>query len=374
MSASQSKPSPDPTRTPQNGESFAPYGQLVRSLLPRASSVALFDAQGKLLWSSDQTTGPDLINSVDETLSAARTSPESTGQLRLLPGNVPVYLCWLRDDAARLLSVMTVVCRPNGDHDAEGRGFSFAYALLRPAIECLRRELVSRAAIDQLNRTVSAMDKDLELLLADGAGAPPASASGESGPSRAADELRSLLHQALEHLRASTAALIVPDKSIALVCPADQPPADTQLVARAHRQLLAMAQMRREPILINRLAPNSAFGAVPYRILSCPLRSRANRTVGVLVLFREEMFTERDARLGDILARKAMGLIESCYDILTGLYTRPAFEQRVRAVVSGSKPGSPWSALYIDGDQLHVINDNFGMHVGDAVLGRLAEL
>jgi diguanylate cyclase (GGDEF)-like protein len=30
--------------------------------------------------------------------------------------------------------------------------------------------------------------------------------------------------------------------------------------------------------------------------------------------------------------------------------------------------------LYIDADQLHVINDSFGMHVGDSVLGQLGEL
>ena len=38
--------------------SFEPYVQLVSSLLPRASSVALFDAKGELRWSSEPTTGP----------------------------------------------------------------------------------------------------------------------------------------------------------------------------------------------------------------------------------------------------------------------------------------------------------------------------
>jgi diguanylate cyclase (GGDEF)-like protein len=365
-----SPPRNDSTPTPDPWDSFEPYVQLVRSLMPRASSVALFDAKGALRWSSDTTTGPDLVNVVDDALATARSAPDSAGVLRMLAGNLPVYLCWLRDDLAQLLAVVAVVCRPSGDHDTDARSFSFAYALLRPALECLRRDLIARAAIDGLNRTVSARDKDLELLLADGTADHP---SAEGG----ADDLKGILQQAVEHLRCSTAALIVPDKSIALVRSHGERPADMQLVARAHRQLLSMAQMRREPVIINKLAPNSSLGILPYRILSCPLRSLAGRTIGVLALFREDLgedFVDRDARLGDILARKAVGIIESSYDALSGLYTRPAFEQRVRGVVADKGGARHWSALYIDVDQLHVINDNFGMHVGDTVLGQLGGL
>jgi diguanylate cyclase (GGDEF)-like protein len=360
-------------------DSFEPYVQLIRSLLPRASSVAIFDTKGNLRWSSETTTGPDLINLVDDALSTARTAPDSAGQLRVLEGNMPVYLCWLRDDAARLahgssglLAVLAVVCRPTGDQDVDARSFSFAYALLRPAIECLRRDLMARVAIEDLNRTVTALDKDLELLLADGAADHP------SQRDDGADDLKGILQQATEHLRCATTALIVPDKSIALVRSRNKErPADMQLVARAHRQLLSMAQMRREPVIINKLAPNSSLGIIPYRILSCPLRSLSGRTIGVLVMFREELgedFADRDARLGDILARKAVGIIESSYDALTGLFTRPAFEQRVRGAVADKNGSRHWTALYIDVDQLHVINDNFGMHVGDTVLGQLGEL
>jgi diguanylate cyclase (GGDEF)-like protein len=150
-----------------------------------------------------------------------------------------------------------------------------------------------------------------------------------------------------------------------------------QLVARAHKQLLSMAQARREPVIINRMAPNNAMGVLPYKILSCALRSGAGKTVGVLALFREDRgdpFGDREARLTEILARKAVALIESSHDALSGLYTRPAFEQRVRAVVGDPKSSKHWTALYIDADQVHVINDSFGMHVGDSVLGQLGEL
>jgi diguanylate cyclase (GGDEF)-like protein len=365
--------SADSTASPSSDRwgSFEPYVQLIRSLLPRAQTVAIFDTQGEMRWTSDATTGPDLVALIDDSLPRARASKDGAGELQVLGGDVPVYLCWLRNDAGALSAIIAIVCRPGGATDQETRSFSLAHSFLRPALECLRRDLVARAAIDNLTRSVSSLDRDLELLLTDAAGARTATSADS------ADELKIIVQQAMEHLNCAMAALIVPDKGIVLMRAASgQSPADNQLVARTHRQLLSMAQMRREPVIINRLNPGSA-AAVPFRILSCPLQHHGGKAVGVLALFRDESsaeFTPRDARLGDILARKANAVIESNFDASTGLFTRAAFEQRVRAMVSGTKGPSKWSALYIDTDQLHVVNDNFGMHVGDRIIAQLGEL
>ncbi len=347
--------------------SFEPYAQLIRCLLPRTDVVALFDAAAQMRWSSDPTLGPDLHDLVENALESAGAHPQGPGQRRLLDERLPAYLYWLRDESDKVFGVVAVICRAAGEASGEEQSFAFAHALLRPALECLRREWLSRNAIVTLNRVVSARDQDLELLLADGA--------LDRSTSDSVDELNAILSQAVDHLGASTASLIVPEKSIALLRSRTQRPTDAELVARARRQLLSMAQIRRDPVIINKLAPNSIMGILPYKILSCALRSSAGKTVGVLALFREEVgqpFSERDARLAEALARKAVAVIEVNYDCLSGLHTRPAFEQRVRAAVAAKS--HPWTALYIDTDQLHVINDNFGMHVGDSVLSKLGEL
>jgi diguanylate cyclase (GGDEF)-like protein len=352
--------------------SFEPYAQLIRSLMPRAISVTVFDAVGEMRWTSETTTGPDLANLVEDVLPGAQQDRTGAGELRTLEGGLPVYFCWLRNDLQSLVAIVAVVCRPNstGESDA-ARSFSLAHAFLRPALECLRRDLLARTLIDDLSKSVTSLDKDLELLLTDTAGSRTGAGTDHS------DELKLITQQAMDHLSCITAALIVPDKGIVLMrATPGQTSADNQLVARTHRQLLSMAQMRHEPVIINRLNANGA-GAIPYRILSCPLQQAGGKVIGVLALFREPSapeFTPRDARIGDILARKAHGVIESNYDAMSGLYTRPAFEQRVRAVVGCSSKQRAWSALYIDTDQLHVINDNFGMHVGDQVIGQLGEL
>src|SRR5438105_5930460 len=231
--------------TVEPAASFEPYLQLVRSVLPRATSVALYDATGSLQWTTDATAGPDLHDLIENALQAG--SPEGPGQMRLLEGGLPLYLCGLRDDREQLRAVVVVVCRASGDPDAKARAFAIAHALLRPVLECLRRELLSRTALEELSRAVKSRDRDLELLLGNGTVDQPASDGG--------DELKGILLQAIEQVGASTAALIVPDKSIALLRSKDsknKSRKDTQLVARAHWQLLSLAQIRHGPVIINK--------------------------------------------------------------------------------------------------------------------------
>ena len=353
------------------GERFDPHVRLVHCLLPRTSCVAMFGPAGELLWSTDTTTGPDLMNVVDDALLSANSNPQSPGQMRLLAGNLPVYLCSLRDETERLLAIMAVVCRAHEGADKKPHDFPFAYALLAPVLECVRRELITRATIDELNHTVGGLDKDLHLLLT--------FSGNEQNPSTAdgANELQHLLQQTIEHLQACTGALLVPERNVMLVRSGGAGSPDAQFLMRAHRRLLLQAQAHNEPVVSNETQSPASPDALPYRVLCCPLRSRAGRFIGLLALLREPRaaaFTERDAHIAEILARKAIGVIESSYDTLSGLYTRAAFERRVRAVITGREASQAWSALYIDVDQLHAINEKSGMHVGDSVLAQLGEL
>jgi diguanylate cyclase (GGDEF)-like protein len=347
---------------------FEPYFRLVRSLLPRASSLAIFGPGGELHWSSDTMTGPDLMNVVEDALIGARSSQGGVGQLRTLAGNLPVYLCSLRDEAGGLLAMVAVVCRPMEGAERKTQEFSFAYSLLAPALESLRREFLSQAAIEELHGTVAALNRDLELLLSHGA--------VDQGNPDGANDLQQLLQQTIEHLRAVTGALVVPEKNLTLLRSAGDAAPDARFMMKAHRKLMALAQAQAAPLIVNDV-DISAPDTYPYRVLCCALRTRAGRCIGMLALLREEgheHFSERDAHLAQILTRKALDIVESSYDSLSGLYTRPAFERRLAAVVTDGKASQPWSALYIDVDQLHAINEKAGMHVGDSVLGQLGEL
>jgi diguanylate cyclase (GGDEF)-like protein len=342
--------------------SMEPYAQLVRSLLPRTAAMNLFDSTGKLLWTSAAATNSDLFALV---LSAiAQTGERGEGQHLALSDDGPAYLFWLRDARNAVAAVVTVVCKPRTDSDV--LPFSYVHDTLRPALELLRRDLLARADIELLNESLVARDKDLELLL---------SVTGSHLTAAGSDDLQSLLANAAGHLKCVLAGIVVPDKGLVLTHPEG---GDINILTRTQRQLLAITQTRRDPLVINRIATQAGQVAIPYRILACPLRQGSGRTSGVLALFRKleaPEFVGRDVHLADLVAHKIAASIETSYDTLSGLLTRSALEQRVRLVYAqaGGKP-QRWSLLYVDIDELHVINENFGMHVGDQAIAQIGDL
>ena len=342
--------------------SMEPYAQLVRSLLPRTAAMNLFDSTGKLLWTSATATNSDLFALVLQAI--AQTGERGEGQHLALSDDGPAYLFWLRDARDSVAAVVTVVCKPRSD--ANVLPFSYVHDTLRPALELLRRDLLARADIQLLNESLVARDKDLELLL---------SVTGSHLSAAGSDDLQSLLANAAGHLKCVLAGIVVPDKGLVLTHPES---GDSSILTRTQRQLLAITQTRRDPLVINRIATQAGQVAIPYRILACPLRQGSGRTSGVLALFRKleaPEFIGRDVHLADLVAHKIAASIETSYDTLSGLLTRSALEQRVRLLYAqaGGKP-QRWSLLYADIDELHVINENFGMHVGDQAIAQIGDL
>ncbi|HWN48196.1 MAG TPA: hypothetical protein VNM71_12615, partial [Steroidobacteraceae bacterium] len=68
-----------------------PYAQLVRSLLPRAASISLFENTGKLLWSSAASANPDLFALVLQAIAQLEgpggKKADGNGQHCSLPGD-----------------------------------------------------------------------------------------------------------------------------------------------------------------------------------------------------------------------------------------------------------------------------------------------
>jgi Amt family ammonium transporter len=168
------------------------------------------------------------------------------------------------------------------------------------------------------------------------------------------------------------------ERNVVAVAKADGRDVDTSGLAKIHRHLLSLAQVRNETALLN--AADSLPGVtLTQRVLSCPIRNRAGRPAGVLVLFRSREaseFRRRDAMLSDLLARRAASIVDASYDTLSGLLTHKAFEQRAQVLLAqrAAERGLRWSCLHINTDRMHAINDDHGMHVGDQLLARLGEL
>jgi diguanylate cyclase (GGDEF)-like protein len=168
----------------------------------------------------------------------------------------------------------------------------------------------------------------------------------------------------------------VPERNVAICkAPRGERP-QVEVLTRIHRHLLNWAQLQRRNLVINKIKVRP-IELPPYKILATPVRHASGRVVGFLAMFREEdapNFDPRTERLVELLARKTTVALANNFDAMTALLTRAAFETQVRAQLATRRQPAPECVLYLDVDRLHVVNDNFGMHVGDELIGKVAEV
>jgi diguanylate cyclase (GGDEF)-like protein len=357
----------DDAPAPVEGTSFDPYGQIVKMLMPRAQAIAIYDRMGLPLWLNGGVDAPELHRLMQQALAGElRPGRGQDGFAELVDRDHSAYAFMLRDAEGELVGAVGMVFR-NPGHKAVAQPFAMVQSLLRPALECLRRELAAQCSIGALQRSLSLRDRDLELLL----GAAPGDSEGDS-----ADDLAQLVQGCVDHLGCAVGALLVPDKNIA-VCrtgPGTPPREGAAVLTRAHRPLLAWTQLHRRSLLSNRPVETGAIGPLPYKLLSCPVMHGAQQVPGLLALFKPPHasdFDLRQVRIVELLARRVAWILMNAYDPSTGLLTRPAFEKRSQALIEQS-PGGGHCVIYVDIDRMHVLNENLGMHVGDEVIVRVA--
>jgi diguanylate cyclase (GGDEF)-like protein len=348
---------------------FQPYAQLVAALLPRAAGVTIFEPDGEVRWTSEDYISPALPALIRKSAVAALHG-EEPGELTQLGRNEPVHVFWLRDDLGALTALFAISWR---GVDGEPRSLTYVFAMLKPVLELLRREIemrIRQARTPTLPQHDDSDNNDLQVLLA-----TPETEHGEA----ADDSIRQLLENINRHLDCEFVALMVPERNLVTVLKGEgRDDVDTSILARLHRHLLSFAQARSGSMLLNEV--DSLPGVeLPYRVLASSLRNPAGRVAGVLAMFRSREAPEyrrRDGMLADLLARRAAGIIDSSYDALSGALTRKAFEQRARPLLAARAENrrAQWTCLYLDADRMHVINDNYGMPVGDRLIAKLGEL
>jgi diguanylate cyclase (GGDEF)-like protein len=323
---------------------YAPFAQLIKMLLPSARSVALYDALTELIWCSDGFERLDLRVLLEQ--HRASESLASRGSVERTSDGIRVFIAALRGTDARPLGSLIIAL---GDLRSTP---SMVASMLRPVLDCLESKLA-------LERSTSSADRSagLEILLrADNHGDEEASA------------LQQLLNHCAKELRCLTGALLVPDKDLELTWTSNSSSAELQLVGRTQKHLLAWIRLNDRAMIANRIG-----AGVGYKILSCPLHDPSGSVLGLVALFRPagaEDFEPRDVRILEFVARKAVAILDSDYDALTGLPSRSSFERRAQRALDRAAT----AVLYADIDDLEAINAAFGLSAGDEVIQRVGTL
>jgi diguanylate cyclase (GGDEF)-like protein len=337
-------------------------------LMPTLRGVVVHDGFSNLVWASDEwdlAEEPEIVK--DAISNALSDTADFAGVMRTLDADRVVYSFAVRGEHTHLLGVVSLIGQLSGKQ-GDARPLKYVRQLVQPALECLRRELSLRSQLGTREHDLGGRERDLSLML-EMSSQRPASASD-------ADEFDLILKTGLEHMNCALAALWVPDKNIELSLTRSGQPMSPESLKRAQQHLLAWMQLQQRTIVVNRISKVAGDAAAPYKILACPVRHPSERVMGVLALFNPpsaQDFDSYQTRIAELLAKKATLIIQAQYDSSTGLMTRHAFERQATVLLASEGAPHAHCVLYLDIDRLHVINETFGMHVGDDVIASVAE-
>jgi diguanylate cyclase (GGDEF)-like protein len=353
---------------PPADASFDPYGRLLRMLMPSLRSVVVHDGFANLIWASDDWNMSDEPGVIKDAIANALTDDsEFAGVARTIDADRVVYSFAVRGEEIELLGVISLVVRASGTQ-IEPRPLQTVRQLVQPALECLKREMGLRLQLGSRERDLHTRERDLDFMLE--------MSSKQSEATSDADEFSLILKTGLERAGCALAALWVPDKNVSLSLTRSGQPMAPEALKRAQHHLMAWMQLQQRIIVVNHISKVASVVAAPYKILACPIRHRSERVMGVLAMFNPPSaadFDVQQTRIAEMLAKRATNIIQAQYDTSTGLMTRQAFERQAKALLGPEGTGGDHVILYLDIDRLHVINETFGMHVGDDVIVSVAE-
>jgi diguanylate cyclase (GGDEF)-like protein len=343
------------------------YGALLRRLWPDVENTLITGADGHPIWASDAEVSPDLRATLAILASSGTNRQSDPDGLRDAHGKAPVRFGFrVRGALGEILGLVVIGMRADAATVAE---LAAVHLAIKPALDCLQRELAAQAAIGDLHADLADNSRHLELF-------KRLSYSGTDAPVAFGD----IPALALEHLPGMLATIVVPERKLALYHPApgQSRSMEAGVLLQLHRHLMTRSQLHGCTLVANRLVLDAGKDPLPYKAISTPIRDELRRVVGVVAVFRLDTdvdFQMRDAEVLELLARKATQITNSSFDFKTGLLTHAAFVAEAQLRLAGrAKPTAPFGLLYIDIDQLNVVNENHGMPVGDEVIREVAAL
>jgi len=342
------------------------YGALLRRLWPDVEQTLIAGADGRSIWASGDAASPSLRGTLTILASSGTNRQSDPDGLRDTHGGTPArYGFRVRGALGEILGLVVIGLRA----DAQPADLGTVHLAIKPALDCLQSELAAQAAIGELHADLADNSRHLDLFkrLSDPAAAAPVAFA----------DIPAL---ALEYLPGLLATIIVPERKLTLYHPApgQSRSMEAGVLLQLHRHLMTRAQLHGCTLVANRLMLDASRDPLPYKAISTPIRDELRRVVGVVAVFRLDTdadFQMRDAEVLELLARKATQITNSSFDFKTGLLTHAAFVAEAQLRLAGrAKPTAPFGLLYIDIDQLNVVNENHGMPIGDEVIREVAAL
>jgi len=324
---------------------------LLHSLAPRAQCFCFYDVAGYCVWSSDGADDYEIDNFVaslpEELVSGAEVAADPIR--RTLPSGRTVLVMPVMEDGGGRMGLLTAVFSRNAGKSSTFNPTVLAN-ILRPAIEVIAESLVVCRQLRDSEQRVDLIDKELTLVYEVD--------EKIHGNSRSHAGFAQLVGQSGRFLGIAYSVLLIPSKRIRVSAThsswknVNRKVLDRYLIDH----MMPKLEGQRWPMIFE-IPGIEGAGVVPergYQTLLCPLLDSHGNLEGVLA---------------------QLGRVDNRPFTKTGLMNRSGFEaQLYESAKALDGEDDAHQLLYLDLDNLQLVNDTFDHEAGDAVIMRFARL
>ena len=364
------------------------HAEVIERLVPGIRAVAFFDARGRPL----RGHGPVSLTQVRLQVRSVLKSTAIGSGRRPLNAILPVtaferaasFVLYAASGtrgpnrtASRVAGVCLIVFHVSAG--GECPPVETLQAQLEPALACAGDHLARYAGESTRGFAADEGVRDLEWLYEV---ASPVPHRGAIQPhSDRGERLAEMVGVLAAHLECTLGALVVPERQLRIIRTAEAAYDAEDALRRLAPPVLSWIQNKNRPLVVNKTTTwnrgAAARGApLAVRLLAVPVNGHG--PTGALMLLRPEdapEFTRRHLFLVKHLSRHVASILETDYDVLTGLRTRSSAQMYVASWEQATpQPPGPHSVIFLGIDRLGIVNDTQGFDAGDALIVRVAQL
>lgn len=353
---------------------FDSVGVLLQALVPRAECFAFYDRAKNCTWSSDGTDDYEVDNYLDS-LRGDEIADVPKGELQrhTLPSGRIILLNPIQNKKLKELGWLVLVFSKNA-----GQSSSFNPTLiakvLHPAISILADTIDLHRDLDSARASVSGQQRELDFLL-DIDEKLRSLSSTHSGLARLVGDCGRFLN--VEH-----SLLLMPGKRIRIGATRSSWKSVSRVTIDNLLQdkLIPALAGKKEPTIIDvpKVDGSNEVHEQGFQALVSPLFDRLGGPAGVLAFIAQhdnKAFDDRHLRMVAHVVHKLRSVVRESFDAKTGLMNRKTFGAQLSELHHANKAAARNSCvIYMDIDNLTLVNDAFGHAAGDEVIARFAQL
>lgn len=345
---------------------FDKYNRLAERLISNAQGIVVLDSQVELVWGDQQ-----VAHWVSSTLQLQNNQRVESGNFTA--DNHRIYYAPIVDSdgfSHGLVCLSITEGSSQSEQDKDSiilEGFSIIVA-------CICDELQANNELNSMATELAERYDELNLLYESG--------DNSSQPAGGKEELKKLVVNCSEYMDVDFAVLLMPEKKITCLESVPKRNNDAnKIVDQLLTSVYPWAQENDKTLVISNTSDVLArklFPDFPYKLISCPIHDGNGGVSGILVLlndYEKVDFSNSDSNLLGVIALKAAKIVQATYDQLTGLLTRSSFEAVLDDLVENKATDLVEQCLVvINIAQLNVVNDAYGLQVGDELITDVGKL